>query len=236
MLISHQYNFIFIHIYKTAGTSIMNEFVPHSRLIDRLAYQNTLSRLIFGQINNLMGWSDDGMKQFTGHHKHAKAHEVEDKMGTKAFSSYYKFSFVRNPFDLIVSKYFYILQSKKHVSHKKVLNMSFLDFLKWHLSKKPPLQIDFLMNQHRDRKLVDYIGRFENLTEDTSKIKKNLGLEVSNGIEHRNPSLNRKSKNYQDYYDDESKSLVSNYFQLDLELLGYNYDGAQGDMKLITQY
>ncbi|MEP4891919.1 MAG: sulfotransferase family 2 domain-containing protein [Aliiglaciecola sp.] len=236
MLMSHAHKFIFIHIYKTAGTSITNEFVPYCRILDRLAYQNWFSRGIYGQINNLMGWSNDGMKQFTGYHKHARACEVEAKFGSEAFASYYKFAFVRNPFDLIVSLYFYIMQSKKHISHELVSNMTFLEFLQWHLAKKPPLQIDFLMNESRDKKLVDYVGRFENLAQDTASIKQQLNLPVSGEIEHRNPSKNRKNKHYKDYYDEESKSLIWNYFRLDFELLGYDYDGFQNTMKLIEEF
>ncbi|MEJ2034377.1 MAG: sulfotransferase family 2 domain-containing protein, partial [Deltaproteobacteria bacterium] len=157
-------------------------------------------------------------------------------LGSKTFNSYYKFSFVRNPFDLTISLYFYILQAKKHFSHDKVSRMSFSEFLKWHLSRKPPLQINFLMNQSRDKKLVDYIGRFETIAEDVDIIKKNLNIEVSGNIKHKNPSMQRKSKNYNDYYDNKSRDLLLDYFQLDFEMLGYDYDGFRDNMRLMEQF
>ncbi|MFC1493687.1 sulfotransferase family 2 domain-containing protein [Thermodesulfobacteriota bacterium] len=236
MLISHTHKFIFIHIYKTAGMSIRNEFVPYSRLIDRLAYEYGISKKVYWKIIHLMGWVGNGMKQFTGYHKHSKAWEVKEKLGSNIFDSYYKFSFVRNPFDLTVSQYFFILQIKKLDTHKKVSRMNFSEYLKWHLSRNPPLQIDFLMNRSRDRRLVDYIGRFETLVKDVDIIKKNLNLEVTGSTEHRNPSIKRQSKSYKDYYDNESKNLLFDYFQQDFEMLGYNFDGFQENMRLIEQF
>ncbi len=91
MLISHKHNFIFIHIYKTAGTSVMNEFVSHSRLTDKLAYKYWLSRKAYGAIIRLMGWHNSGMMKFTGYHKHVKAYQVAEKIGHEKLSSFFSF-------------------------------------------------------------------------------------------------------------------------------------------------
>ncbi len=144
MLLSYKYKFIFIHIYKTAGTSIRGEFVPYSRLIDRLAYHYWASQVVYGQIINLMNWRDDGMKQFTGYHKHAKASDIARKLDPKTFNSFFKFSFVRNPFDLTVSIYYYIIQYKTHPLSSTISKMNFLEYVNWYISTKPALQIDFL--------------------------------------------------------------------------------------------
>lgn len=236
MLLSHKYKFIFIHIYKTAGTSIMSEFVPYSRLVDRLAYDFWISRKVYGFILKQMGWQDDGMKQFTGFHKHATAYEIKEKMDGNTFDSYYKFAFVRNPFDFLVSLYFYILQAKEHIMHKDVSIMNYSEFLKWYLSQNPPHQIDFLMNPNRDKILVDYIGRFETFENDVNIVKKHLNLSISSTIKHMNPSIKRKSQNYKDYYDNKSRDLVLSYFQSDFENLGYDFNGFQETIPLMQQF
>jgi len=182
-----------------------------------------------------MKWSDDGMKQFTGHHKHAKAYQVKQKLGSKKFDSYYKFCFVRNPFDHTVSIYFYISEHNGHPLHKKISNMSFLKFVEWYVSSKPPLQIDFLMDSSRERRIVNYIGRFETLVNDVGIIKKNLNLEFNGDLEHRNPSNKRKTKSFKDYFDIESRSLILDYFQLDFELLGYDFNGFKENIPLMEQ-
>lgn len=122
-----------------------------------------------------MNWHNDGMKQFTGYHKHSTAYEVKQKFGDNKFHSYFKFVFVKNPFDLLVSLYFYLLQSKNHLHHQAVIKMEFNSFLKWHINNAPPLQMDYLADGKKNRRLlVDYIGRFETLSDDISVISTEL--------------------------------------------------------------
>ena len=105
---------------------------------------------------------------------------------------YYKFTFVRNPYDLLVSLYFYIKQSKNHKYHKKVKMLNFSEFLKWHISRGPLLQIDFIRDFNQETILVDRIGRFENLNQDIIKIKESIGLNCSKTeLKHKNPSIIR---------------------------------------------
>jgi hypothetical protein len=233
VLISHEYRFIFIHIYKTAGTSVMDMFLPYSRLIDRMAYEYRISRKIFGMIVHLMEWHDDGMKQFTGFHTHAKAYEVKEKLGSGIFGSYYKFTFVRNPFDLLVSLYFYISQDKSHRHHGEVINKSFLEFLRWHIASNPPRQLDFVTEPNSGKRLVDYIGRFETLEKDIAIVQGRLGLEIGGSIKHKNPSFKRKTKDYKEYYDEEGKNLVESYFRTDLDRFGYSFDGPNENIPIM---
>jgi hypothetical protein len=103
--------------------------------------------------------------------------------------------------------------------------MSFLDFIKWHIANKPPLQLNFVTDLYTGQILVDYIGRFETLEKDIAVIQKKLGLEMRRSLKHKNPSSKRKSKAYMEYYDEESKNLVKNYFQPDLDTFGYDFEG-----------
>lgn len=226
MLISHKNKFIFIHIFKTAGTSVMDVFLPYSRLIDRLAHDYKFSNKFFRYIALLMGWHNDGLKQFTGFHRHAKAYEIKEKLGGSTFDSYYKFTFVRNPFDFLASLYFYSLTYKYAHNYEMIVNMNFLEFLRWYLSENPPIQLEYLTDQSNKHRIVDYIGRFETLAKDIAIIQETLGLEVIRQVKHMNPSLKRKIKDYKEYYDKEGIKLVSDYFQADLDLLGYSFDGV----------
>lgn len=225
MLLSHNKRFIFIHIYKTAGTSVMDVFLPYSRLIDKMIYGYKFTSKLAGGIVYLMGWHDDGMKQFTGIHKHATANDIMNKLGKELFSSYYKFAFVRNPYDLLVSLYFYFKQSKNHSLHHVFVNMEYIEFLKWHINQSPPNQVDFIMDARRESFIVDYVGRFETIQRDIKNIQKKLNLPLNKGLLHKNPSVHRKNNDYKEYYDNESIALVDGYFRKDLQLLGYSYEG-----------
>ena len=232
MLISHDKRFVFVHIYKTAGTSVRDIFLPYARLLDRMAYDYKFSKKLYGKIIKMMKWHDDGMKQFTGFHKHAKAFEVKEKLGNRKFDSYYKFTFVRNPFDFLVSLYFYILQSRYHRLHSVVVKMSFLEFLRWHIATNPSRQLDFIVDPSNGKRLIDYIGRFETLAQDITIIQENVGINVKRSIEHKNMSSKRKKKDYRKYYNEESRVMVEEYFKTDLELLGYDFNGFSENMPI----
>jgi len=233
MLISHKHKFIFIHIYKTAGTSVTDVFLPYSRLIDRLVNEYKYSKKIALYIVRKMGWYDDGMKQFTGFHKHAKAWEFKEKLGRERFGSYFKFTFVRNPFDLLVSLYFYISQDRAHPNHRAVASMSFPEFVKWHIAQSPPHQLNFVIDPTNGERLVDYIGRFETLEKDMGIIEAKLSIQSAHHLPHQNPSSKRKSKNFREYYDDESRCLVQEYFRHDLSSFGYDFEGFEDTMPIM---
>ena len=231
MLISQSKKFIFIHIYKTAGTSVREQFISHARLIDRLAYEYKPSMRIYRKIRNLMQWQYGGMKQFTGYHKHEKAYNIKNKLGEK-YESYFKFSFVRNPYDFIVSLYFFILATKNHRYHEDIKNKNFDEFVKYYISLHPPLQTDFLMDESRKSNIVDYIGRFENLQRDINEIKQLVGIKKEDTIKHRNESVKRGTKEYVPYYKTFTKNLVKVYFEKDLDLLGYDFEGPIKEVPL----
>ena len=65
---------------------------------------------------------------------------------------------------------------------------------------------------------VDKIIRFENLTDGMNSVFKTLG------ITQKLPHINKTSKtNYRDYYDDESRQIIADWFHEDIKLFGYNY-------------
>lgn len=220
MLISHSKKFIFIHIYKTAGTSVMAIFLPCARLIDRFVYENRYSRAVVRRINRYMGWEDDGNRQFTGFHKHGSAKDVIAKLGKDRFDDYFTFAFVRNPFDFLVSLYFYIRQAKSHRFHSRVTQMEFSEFLHWYISQNPDRQTDFITDEKGDV-VIDFVGRFESIEADVKHVCDILSIPFSQ-LPHKNLSRERKKKDFMEYYNESDKSLVKEYFHDDFDLLEYN--------------
>jgi hypothetical protein len=225
MLISHSKEFIFIHIYKTAGESVREVFLPYARLIDRIVYHYVFKKQRAAKLLRAIGWADDGYKQFTGYYKHSTASQIRDKLGTARFDQYYKFAFVRNPFDWLISLYYYIKQSKGLEYNKLIEDLDFKAFVKWYIAKGGLKQTDFLVDSHQGTFIVDYIGRFENLHADIVKINKALSLPPSFHLSHINPSVLRAHRNYDKYYDRHTRALVEGYFSKDFQRLGYSSKG-----------
>lgn len=221
MLISHKDKFVFIHIQKTAGMSVMDALLPRARMLDRLVYEFGASRRVVGAINARLGWSDEGNRRFTGYHKHATALEVRTGFGERRFDSYYTFAFVRNPFDWLVSLFYYIRQSKAHRMHDLAANVPFAEFLDLHVARRPATLLDFVTDD-AGQIIVDFVGRFERLPENLATICKVLGL-AETRLPHKNPSVQRRDPDYRSYYDDASRSLVESYFADDLSTFGYSF-------------
>jgi hypothetical protein len=213
MIFSIRKKFLFIHVPKTAGTSIRTVLKPYrhknlyhlglfvSRPLSFLAERKLPRRLPF----------------------HGKAIDAYERLPRDLFDELFKFAFVRNPWDLQVSGYLYVQRS--HPELLKGIN-GFESFLKWvHDPKRPPnyyldngrwLQSDYLVDSN-GRVLVDFIGRFESLKEDFEKVCRQIGISC--------PTLPHKKRSdrssYQTYYTDRTKELVSKYCRRDIEMFGY---------------
>ena len=83
-------------------------------------------------------------------------------------------------------------------------------------------QIDYLTNQ-RDRILVDFVGRFERLQEDLTAVFSEIGLEpglVEDQLPHRNRSHHG---HYRDFYTPETAAIVAERFAKDIEYFDYEF-------------
>ena len=138
----------------------------------------------------------------------------------------YTFCFVRNPFDRFYSVYMYFLKggNLSHITSdiniqkeiKKYENFS--NFIKKFDQFKYKDYLHFLPQYlfiyKKNKCLVDYIGRFENLENDFEPIRKKYGLEK---LPHLNKSQECKNE-WKDHYTKELADLVYNLYKKDFEL------------------
>jgi predicted AAA+ superfamily ATPase len=133
MLRSRKYNFIFIHVYKNAGTSITSALKPFS--------DNCFNKK-FGQLLRLAN-----INYFSSlfYPDHITASMLADKIGRQKFSSYFSFAIVRNPWDWQVSLYNYMLENASHHHQRKLVKSfkSFDDYIGWRCNEEIRYQKDF---------------------------------------------------------------------------------------------
>ena len=141
---------------------------------------------------------------------------------------FFKFSFVRNPFDRLVSGYRDKIFNKPKKEHFDSIptNISFAEFVA-EVVKRP----DCLINGHFQSQFtklyqypelqVDFLGRFENLADDWLPIA--TRFEFDPQLPHKMKSTKRKGvhKDYRVYYTEELVHLVYNRFRADVEAFGY---------------
>lgn len=149
---------------------------------------------------------------------HSLASEIEHEIG-KIYQNFFKFAFVRNPWDWQVSLYKFMLKDKAHRQHHIIKKFKeFDEYINWRVSEDMHFQSDYLLGS--DGEPIDFIGRFENLQEDFHVISQKLGLKNA-----KLPILNiSNSGGYQKYYSRESKKIIENAYQKDIQGLGYTFD------------
>lgn len=155
------------------------------------------------------------------------------------FQEYYKFAFVRNPWDRLVSAYFFLKAGGRNPVDaqfsKDFLSdfNSFEDFvlslenkrnrktvLNW-LHFRP--QLDFIVDKKGVISL-DYIGRFEVLEKDFDVLSRRIGIAASLSHENRSP----RKKKYYEYYSKSMVEIVSKIYKKDISALGYSFASNDG--------
>ena len=141
------------------------------------------------------------------------------------------FCFARNPWDRIVSSYFFL----KHGGHidfpedKSDFNFHFGSFssfkdmlLNWsdsfykQIHFKPQYQ---WICDDAENMIPDYIGRFENFQEDFAIVCDKIGVPRQQ-LPHINKS---EHKHYTEYYDDETRQIVAEKYAKDIKYFGYKF-------------
>jgi len=209
-MLSIKHKCIFVHIPKTAGQSIELYFL-------RLLGLNWNSR------GSLLLRYNENPKKGPESLAHLTCSEYTELgyIDRRRAKEYFKFSFVRNPWDRLVSEYKYRYQNK-------VLFKDFVKQIKITSNRPCSDTLRHLLPQYvflfdeEGKPLVDFIGRFENLQEDFNKVFKKLNIPGGN-LGKRNVFYRRKHYSY--YYDKETKNIVSEIYKKDIEIFGYKFEG-----------
>lgn len=211
-MLSYKHGFLFVHVFKVAGTTLRASLEPYSRLVDRQRLSYLASRV---------GWKPDAifrrLKMFP---YHVTAAELRAAIPAADWDRLFKFAFVRNSWDWQVSLYEYVRQSKQHYHHEQVVRLTFDEYIRWRLSNDFRLQRSFVCDAKGDP-ILDFIGRFENLEADFSNVTARLGISASLG--HANETDRR---DYRTYYTPETRRLVADAFAPDIELFEFEFDNG----------
>lgn len=137
-----------------------------------------------------------------GKGKHVSAKELRERF-PEEWESYFTFGFTRNPWDRTVSKYFFWKQFNK-------VPATFEEFIKGGEFKSWTLC--GMLCAPANEVIVDFVGKFENLSSDFEKVCSIIGIDAS--LPHINGS---KHSNYADYYDPETWQIVQDHYVNDVE-------------------
>ncbi|MBK8167104.1 MAG: sulfotransferase family 2 domain-containing protein [bacterium] len=217
-MVSHQHRCIFVHIPKTAGTSIEKVL----GFIDEVAWNAQDHRTIrevepFAphQLRTLLRRRDSYLLK----RMRNRAHGLP--MATAAqYREYFKFAFVRNSWSRVFSWYGNVMRDEEH---RRRVGLQAEIPLKEFLLRYPEewglrTQLYWIADSRGDVTL-DFVGRFENLDADFAHVCGVLGLP-----DRALPRLVAgDGRRYVDHYDAESIDIVRRRYAAEIARFGFEF-------------
>jgi hypothetical protein len=148
------------------------------------------------------------------------------------FARYFKFTFVRNPWDRAVSAYTYLGKGGSAASQEDAQWADFVNsfdtfdaFICDWLNEENALrnalftpQVVFLKDIF-GRIDLDFVGRFESLQADYDQVAQRLGVDAP--LPHLNQS---RSADFRSFYTPEARDRVARVYAEDIDAFGYRFD------------
>ncbi|MDP3858096.1 MAG: sulfotransferase family 2 domain-containing protein [Stagnimonas sp.] len=222
MLISHRHRFIFLKTFKTAGTSLESYFERHC--LPAGAWQPQPSRRETVTSQGIIGHRGAGLGPEVRWWNHMTASAVCAQLGEPQWSEYHKFCVVRNPYDKVVSMFFF----RRQRGIIKPPGASEAEQLENALRLEAPVS-DRNVYCIDDRIAVDSVLRYERLQADLADLCTRLGLPWRpQELPRYKAGFRPPEARVEALYTEASRAIVRHAYAWEFETFGYGFgDQAQ---------
>jgi len=212
MLLSFSHAFIFLHVQRTGGSSVIRTLEPYGYRTPVTPMSRFLSRA---------GLARDPRKIVF--RTHETACRVRERLPAGMYEEFLSIAFVRNPWSWLVSLYEVFKKGPRHRHHKIVRKMKdFREYIDWEAARRSRFQYPLITDQTGEI-IVDFLGRSERLQDDHARLCQQLNIDAAPLPREKR----RTFRDYREYYDDDTREKVAEYWQRDIELLGYDFEGIK---------
>lgn len=196
-MICDERKFIFTRVAKTGTSSIKKHLFPKKQGQDWKVHRDNINT----KIKNWENYDPN----------HYPMYKIKEVITEEKYNNYFKFGFVRNPYDRCVSAWKYDIE--KGFANSEISLFNFVKNLNPnHINSK-------YLNQYKFIDGCDFIGRFESLQEDFNIVCDKIGVPRQE-LPYKNKSNH---KHYSEYYDDETREIVAQKYSQDIEYFGYKF-------------
>ncbi len=231
MILSHEHKFIYIKTRKTASSSIeiaLSEICGPDDIITPTRADLEAMRAKPGQnyrlehplvpkrpfLKRMLGRPERHYHPSVGYYEHMPAWRVRSYVGEEIWSSYYKFSFERNPWDRQVSWYRYKTRHKKPP----------MSFDRFNRNYKKAYVSNFDLYSVDDEIILDYVGTYENLAHDFEHAMAAINLEGRISLAQANVTkADKVSRGYREFYSDRSRALIEGWYEREISYFNYEF-------------
>jgi Sulfotransferase family len=207
MIVSHLHRYIFVAMPKT-GTHSMRQALREHLGPDDIEQVGLFvnKRFPFDEVAQIR-------------HGHLSVRQVRPYLGDDVCDRYFKFTFVRNPFDRFVS--YCAFMTRQHGAFERDPQGTMRKIL---FEVRPVDHVHFqpqytLLTDADDALEMDFIGRVERMQDDYDAVCAKVGI-PSRALDKVNSS---KRGDYRQYYDQALIDGVTELYRRDLELFDYRF-------------
>jgi len=230
MIINHKYKFIFLKTRKTAGTSIeiaLSQFCGANDIITRLHKESEPMRQALGfrgsqnrdvplRFYSKFDWVKlllfQKRKRFSNH---VSAHFIRENIGEEIWNSYFKFCFERNPFDKAISRYYWSTSEPRPEIYDYLLSARIDLLSNWDI---------YTVNDHV---AVDFVGRYENLTDDLAVVTEKIGIPGQLDLPRAKAGYRKNREHYRNVIDTQSRARIELVCAKEITAFNYSWDDLQ---------
>lgn len=226
MVVCHNLKCIFVHIPRCAGSSINRWLFTSGSITEKKQkdYEFPNTHIMYGNL-----YTREGVYELD----HSTPEMFIKFVDQRYLDSYFKFTFVRNPWDRLLSEYF---RKKVHndIRFIDTSQIDFTDYIKILYEKFDEVlyssqsheTISHFIPQYKfvfdssGQQFVDFIGKFENLVYDLKIVASKIGLmSVQLGKSHSTVH-----SSYVEYYNKKTINLVEQMYEQDIQTFDYTFE------------
>ncbi|MFU8896828.1 MAG: sulfotransferase family 2 domain-containing protein [Gammaproteobacteria bacterium] len=233
MVISHRHQFIFIKTNKTAGTSFelaLARICGPDDIITPVSHEDEKVRRALrlpGPQNHRLPLREVGTGKALSallrgrasrelcYYNHISAAEIRSRLGEDRWRSYFKFCFERNPWDRVISLYFW-----KQRRQPRLTLAEFIRSEKVQVLKRRGIGLYAIDGQV----VVDRVCRFENLAGELDALRRQWGIAEALELPRLKVQYRRDKRPYHELLSDDDRQYIAELFRDEIALMGYRYD------------
>ncbi len=214
MIVSHEHRFIFMKTLKTAGTSVEIELSRVCGPDDIVTPLPADDELLRAERGGRPGQNYESPPLPARVHEHIRASKVRPILGPEVWDSYFKFAIERNPWDAVVSLYYWMRRNDKVDTFERFLTMPNLEQLATR---------NYQAYHLKGAIAVDRVLRYETLADEFAEVWRQLALPGEPQLPRAKAGARPVGSDFHDLYDADSAELVRRAFVRQIEELGYSY-------------
>ena len=227
MIISHKNRFIFIKTEKTAGTSIEIALSKHCGSEDiitpispedeakrkELGYRGAQNyKIPFSKYSKLDYLRFVYRRRRQCFYHHMSASEIMQYIDHETWDSYFKFCFERNPWDKVISWYFWTYKSEPRPTISQFVQSDEANIIK-----------GFELYTRSSEIVVDKVFFYEQLSDAMNELRERLNLDGPLSLPFSKAGFRKDRRSYKDVLSEQDKEKIAKVYAREIAYFNYEW-------------